>query len=84
MKRGLKAFVSNMGGMFTCGYNRFPDEKGTESTKEDTHAWRTKTVTIVSPMKRGLKAFLNLSNSLFILVTIVSPMKRGLKDPIAR
>ena len=84
MKRGLKALA-----------NRFPDEKGTESTQ---------TVTTVSPMKRGLKASVRLrlpSYNRFpdekgtesgydnqcqlqspvqgVPVTTVSPMKRGLK-----
>ena len=37
------------------GYNRFPDEKGTESEKSVNNRHEVIRVTIVSPMKRGLK-----------------------------
>ena len=55
-------------------YNRFPDEKGTERARLDS-VRRPLDVTIVSPMKRGLK------DTVQGMVTIVSPMKRGLKVP---
>ena len=40
-------------------------------------------VTILDPMKRGLKAAKHLSDPLCDCVTILDPMKRGLKDPDA-
>ena len=65
------------------GYNRFPDEKGTERiviTLRDTDLIMYP-VTIVSPMKRGLKVRIadELRSGDARPVTIVSPMKRGLK-----
>ena len=47
------------------GYNRFPDEKGTESFRVDAALWRCyQPVTTVTPMKRGLKASLGYNASL--------------------
>ena len=71
MKRGLKGIVESSqcdekGTDLSVRYNRFPDEKGTESRAR-------RYLTTVSPMKRGLK-------ELEAVVTTVSPMKRGLKD----
>ena len=37
------------------GYNRFPDEKGTESTSSTPALTAPLEVTTVTPMKRGLK-----------------------------
>ena len=63
------------------GYNRFPDEKGTESNLKFVDTDRCSSVTTVSPMKRGLKDDSRKSEPGFPdLVTTVSPMKRGLKD----
>ena len=60
MKRGLKVKVESSGvkpnRQVRC-YNRYPDEKGTESlTITETVATDTQAeVTTVTPMKRGLK-----------------------------
>ena len=68
--------------MYTS-YNRYPDEKGTESRMIDSALFdKTSTkVTTVTPMKRGLK---DRMPSRFVCryitqVTTVTPMKRGLK-----
>ena len=52
MKRGLKEHWGTEQFRRSGRYNRFPDEKGTESR----HREASTTVTTVSPMKRGLKA----------------------------
>ena len=39
-------------------YNRYPDEKGTESRRTDKARWQPVGVTTVTPMKRGLKVLL--------------------------
>ena len=61
--------------MSVC-YNRYPDEKGTESRiyVDETSVCG---VTTVTPMKRGLKVNCDLSP--LLQVTTVTPMKRGLK-----
>ena len=84
MKRGLKGFFcrraySNCGTYF-LSYNRYPDEKGTESIHPNRRHQRHYLVTTVTPMKRGLKgtqAGTGIVRKL--LVTTVTPMKRGLK-----
>ncbi len=54
MKRGLKALQRLVDDLDAGSYNRFPDEKGTESEAERSIAWGGRVAT-VSPMKRGLK-----------------------------
>ena len=61
-------------------YNRYPDEKGTESTLGSSDQYCAETVTTVTPMKRGLKESKPQAGPLTVLVTTVTPMKRGLKD----
>ena len=71
MKRGLKAelnlCIDEKGTNIRWSYNRYPDEKGTESyanwsynrypdEKGTETLWTTMGVTTVTPMKRGLKA----------------------------
>ena len=57
MKRGLKDGRVDNVPLYIGSYNRYPDEKGTESaterSKRDGHL-----VTTVTPMKRGLKVIL--------------------------
>ena len=62
-------------------YNRFPDEKGTESVFScaNQRGRFSSIVTTVSPMKRGLKEFTRQAHEIAEYVTTVSPMKRGLK-----
>ena len=55
MKRGLKATYDMLSGMITDGYNRYPDEKGTESCFFYTFNIMHIRVTTATPMKRGLK-----------------------------
>ena len=96
MKRGLKAacrqtfdmqlMMAKFADNWT-GYNRYPDEKGTESLYVGAMPVRPSEsmVTTVTPMKRGLKVC--PSHVLVVLesvptirkVTTVTPMKRGLK-----
>ena len=63
---------------FTC-YNRYPDEKGTESLSASLGNAYHFSVTTVAPMKRGLKAFGDRDIAFARCVTTVAPMKRGLK-----
>ena len=79
MKRGLKAPEPCECAGIDGSYNRFPDEKGTESDGYYLHISRLLSVTIVSPMKRGLKDQTEGRSGTDNEVTIVSPMKRGLK-----
>ena len=55
MKRGLKVYRDEDTNTDTKCYNRFPDEKGTESYFSPRLVCLSDKVTIVSPMKRGLK-----------------------------
>ena len=82
MKRGLKVGNSSCIDLDCTGYNRFPDEKGTERLKQVISPTKkfSSQVTIVSPMKRGLKANRGNQRRGRSEVTIVSPMKRGLKE----
>ena len=80
MKRGLKVQPPQERTFVVMSYNRFPDEKGTERYFGRHNAPLCR-VTIVSPMKRGLKGQHGYRGGLERLVTIVSPMKRGLKEP---
>ena len=59
-------------------YNRFPDEKGLKDLNELHELKERIEVTIVSPMKRGLKGSTRTLLTPARFVTIVSPMKRGL------
>ena len=80
MKRGLKDLTGHPNVRFAFSYNRFPDEKGTESFGSVKSLLTELGVTIVSPMKRGLKdQYETTPENVLALVTIVSPMKRGLK-----
>ena len=56
MKRGLKVSGHQLIYRGRRRYNRYPDEKGTESTERDAVGVRSSFVTTVTPMKRGLKA----------------------------
>ena len=58
MKRGLKAGVRDRERGSPTGYNRFPDEKGTERRYFEKWQARMRRVTTVSPMKRGLKVLM--------------------------
>ena len=62
------------------GYNRYPDEKGTERIASRATRHRRHQVTTVTPMKRGLKVDVVGSTGVLSNVTTVTPMKRGLKD----
>ena len=53
MKRGLKAEVPAVA--VSTSYNRYPDEKGTESLDAFQEVLNEYVVTTVTPMKRGLK-----------------------------
>ena len=66
--------------MVVTGYNPCPDEKGTESELLDKQLKFLNQVTILAPMKRGLKAVLYNSEEILNFVTILAPMKRGLKE----
>ena len=80
MKRGLKEQHAPQEDTNVEGYNRFPDEKGTERLLIPLFLHHPPLVTIVSPMKRGLKDLTPDSRARSLAsVTIVSPMKRGLK-----
>ena len=70
MKRGLKVLYSDTVLHSSNFYNRYPDEKGTESTSH----FHLAVVTTV--LKRGLK------DPDSDEVTTVTPMKRGLKGVI--
>ena len=62
------------------GYNRYPDEKGTESARGGSNRTVIGKVTTVTPMKRGLKDTRSgPSAEAYRVVTTVTPMKRGLK-----
>ncbi len=55
MKRGLKEQLQVVCMGQISGYNRFPDEKGTERRTKFLITGSCSIVTTVSPMKRGLK-----------------------------
>ena len=55
MKRGLKVYDTSGNKCAVLRYNRFPDEKGTESMGFGVQLLCNNRVTTVSPMKRGLK-----------------------------
>ena len=55
MKRGLKDQIPELPCMAAQSYNRYPDEKGTESDISCARCGRKYKVTTVTPMKRGLK-----------------------------
>ena len=55
MKRGLKANLHIATRFLIDGYNRYPDEKGTERSIVEQHFKDEADVTTVTPMKRGLK-----------------------------
>ena len=61
------------------GYNRYPDEKGTERLLFAMSTAAPVKVTTVTPMKRGLKAPSPREVGAGKIVTTVTPMKRGLK-----
>ena len=62
-------------------YNPCPDEKGTESLCLRLYLIRIPLVTILAPMKRGLKARKATRTPKHQFdVTILAPMKRGLKE----
>ena len=58
MKRGLKVDQPYLVGRVVVGYNPYPDEKGTERLAHTEPPGCKHLVTIPTPMKRGLKAFL--------------------------
>ena len=58
MKRGLKDIAGRRNVHGWDSYNRFPDEKGTESHLQNIFLPRNISVTTVTPMKRGLKEHL--------------------------
>ena len=64
----------------TSSYNPCPDEKGTESNKAALYGRFRRRVTILAPMKRGLKVIRFCAVVVCDWVTILDPMKRGLKD----
>ena len=55
MKRGLKANTEPSLFNQSGGYNRYPDEKGTERQIKELPDIDSDRVTTVTPMKRGLK-----------------------------
>ena len=55
MKRGLKVLMGMLVVEALKGYNRYPDEKGTERLTVIPHEADRPEVTTVTPMKRGLK-----------------------------
>ena len=66
---------------FTGGYNPLPDEKGTERLFQCIRK-NPRVVTILYPMKRGLKALSIQRYTDSPAVTILYPMKRGLKERV--
>ena len=55
MKRGLKGQPADSSARPRQCYNRYPDEKGTESAQSCSTMQSVSGVTTVTPMKRGLK-----------------------------
>ena len=55
MKRGLKENYPTYRFLVSRCYNRYPDEKGTESLIIPSQCFDRSRVTTVTPMKRGLK-----------------------------
>ena len=55
MKRGLKVKLNRADSKVLKRYNRYPDEKGTESEQTAEAEGPLSAVTTVTPMKRGLK-----------------------------
>ena len=71
-EKGTKSPTNSKSPLRTSSYNRFPDEKGTESFQviDSPAVW-------LRPDEKGTESLKNASSS--TEVTIVSPMKRGLK-----
>ena len=76
MKRGLKGKETKGSAPWLCRYNRYPDEKGTESFHADQRRRGTiLRVTTVTPMKRGLKVC-NDEKSSSRFITELQPLPR--------
>ena len=80
MKRGLKASPTYARFFEQVSYNPCPDEKGTERPLFGLYQLLFNLVTILAPMKRGLKdSVRGICYAQSNRVTILAPMKRGLK-----
>ena len=82
MKRGLKVKVDIRDTLLKFGYNRFPDEKGTESHNGILTVWRELCYNRFPDEKGTERSSSALKSSRLMSVTTVSPMKRGLKVSI--
>ena len=80
MKRGLKVARNAVISIGWNGYNRFPDEKGTESEYKQADAIAQFSYNRF-PDEKGTERSMEAEEKEFQeTVTTVSPMKRGLKD----
>ena len=78
MKRGLKVSFFMSMKCLKPGYNRYPDEKGTERSVTSSREQMNKSYNRY-PDEKGTESFRDKGFGHLEQVTTVTPMKRGLK-----